>query len=511
MTKFIFFFSSLLAVFSVSAQTPCNAGVAAGYPCENVDLLSHLDASDLGGGPMNDIWGWTDPNSGGEYVMIGKASGTSFVNIVDPLNPIYLGFLPTHTGNSTWRDIKIYDNHAFIVSEAFDHGMQVFDLSQLVGLTNFQTFSETAYYGGIGNAHNIAINEESGFAYIVGSGSANGGLHVVDISDPSDPTLVGLFGNDGYTHDAQIVNYVGPDADYAGAEIAFACNEDEVSIIDVSDKSDMQLIASAGYANSFYTHQGWLTEDHKYFLANDELDELNTGNNTKTLIFDVQDLDNPSLIGSYTYSAPAIDHNLYVHEGYVYAANYRAGLRILNATDVANGNLVEEAYFDVYPGSNSAQFNGAWSSYPYFSSGVVAVSHIEGGLFLLKPDLRTYYLDNDSDGYGNDAITVQAFNPPNGYVDVGGDCNDDLATVYPNAPGTGDGIDNNCDNQITGDEQSICFGDLNDDLQVTVEDLIIVLDQFGCTSNCSADLTGDNAVTIQDVTALLSVFGIPCQ
>lgn len=500
-----FYFSSL------NSQTPCDAGFAAGYPCNNVDLLSHLDSPALGGGEMNDLWGWTDPSTGGEYVLIGREAGTSFVNISNPLSPVYLGYLPSHTGNSIWRDIKVYNDYAFIVSEASGHGMQVFDLSQLVGVTSPQTFSETAFYGNFGNAHNIAINEESGFAYAVGSSSANGGLHIIDISNPLSPTVAGFFSADGYTHDAQIVNYIGPDSDYAGAEIAFACNEDEVTIVNVSDKTDTQLIASASYSNSFYTHQGWLTDDQEYFIVNDELDEWNTGNNTRTLIFNVQDLDNPSLIGVYTHANAAIDHNLYVHEGYVYEANYRAGLRILNASDVANGNLTEEAFFDVYPASNSTQFNGAWSVYPYFSSGVVAVSHIEDGLFLLQPDFKTYYLDSDNDGFGDDNQTIQGFNLPTGYAENGGDCEPSLSTVYPNAPGTGEGIDNNCDGEITGDELvALCVGDFNGDSQRTVQDLTMMLGEFGCTSGCSTDINSDDAVTIQDISGFLALFGIPC-
>jgi len=502
---------SLLTISTSFSQTPCNAGMAAGYPCENVDLLSHLNSQAIGGGEMNDVWGWTDSNSGDEYVLIGRDAGTSFVNIADPVNPIYLGFLPSHTGNSIWRDIKVYNDHAFIVSEAFNHGMQVFDLTQLIGVNSIQTWTETAFYGNFGAAHNIAINEESGFAYVVGSNTANGGLHVIDISNPTSPALAGFFSADGYTHDAQIVNYIGPDEDYTGAEIAFACNEDEVTIVNVTDKTDMQLIASASHPNNFYTHQGWLTEDQNYFIVNDELDEINLGNTTRTLIYNVQDLDNPFYVAAFNHSTAAIDHNLYVHEGYIYEANYRSGLRILNAADVANGNLSEEAYFDVFPGSNSAQFNGAWSNYPYFDSGVVAVSHIEDGLFLLKPDFKTFYLDNDQDGFGDAAVSVEAFNVPDGYVDISGDCNDQLDTVFPGAPGTGEGIDNNCDNEITGDENfPSCIGDFDDDMLRTVSDLTVLLAEFGCTLDCEADLTNDGQVTAQDISAFLSVFGFSC-
>ena len=378
--------TSAIAVSIASAQSPCINGLAAGiYPCENVDLLGILGTNQVGGGDMNDIWGWTDPLDGKEYVILGRTSGTGFIDISDPTNPIYLGNLNTNTTSSSWRDIKVYNNYAFIVSEAGGHGMQVFDLTKLRNVTNPPiNFSADALYTGFGNAHNIVINEASARAYGVGTNTASGGLHIVDISNPLNPTILGTFSQDGYTHDAQVVNYIGPDAQYQDREIAFACNVNTVTIVDVTDPTDANLITTEGYSGSAYTHQGWLTEDHRYFVVGDELDEQQSGINTRTYFFNVEDLNNPFLAGTYTASTAAIDHNLYIKDGIAYQSNYSAGLRLL---DVANlPNAEEVGYFDVDPSSDAASFNGTWSNYPYFESGVVAVSHIEEGLFLLLPD-----------------------------------------------------------------------------------------------------------------------------
>lgn len=385
-------FSTLLTLLALPmltlAQTPCENGFAAGYPCELVDLMGFVPSSSLGGGDAEDLWGWTDPQDGKEYAIIGMAGTTAFVDVTAPTAPVVLGTLPSHTGSSLWRDVKVYANHAFIVSEASGHGLQVFDLTRLRNVSNPPvTFTEDGHYGGFGNAHNIAINEESGRAYAVGTGTFSGGLHILDISNPTNPTLIGSFAEDGYTHDAQIVNYSGPDAEHTGKEIALCFNENSVAIVDVSDATDPILLSNTGYAAAQYTHQGWLTEDSRYLLVNDENDEGSV--NTRTYIFDCLDLDNPVLIGTHVGATPAIDHNLYNHEGYCYQANYRAGLRIMDLADVGAGQLTEVAYFDVYPSSNSAQFNGAWSVYPFFSSGNVIVSHIEEGLFILRPNLST--------------------------------------------------------------------------------------------------------------------------
>ena len=370
---------------TATAQIPCVDGNAGGYPCQNIDFMGYLSSDEVGGGDMNDIWGWVDPSDGTEYAILGRSTGTSFIDISDPANPVMVANLPTNTVTSFWRDIKVHDNHAFVVSEASGHGMQVVDLTQLGSIDNPpQDIEADALYTGWGNAHNIVINESTARAYGVGTATFSGGLHILDISDPVNPTLIGDYAGDGYTHDAQVVSYIGPDSNYQGKEIAFCCNENTVTIVDVTDPTDATMISSVGYAGSSYTHQGWLTEDQRYFMSNDELDEQDYGVNTTTFIWDVSELSAPQLIGTFVSETSAIDHNMYVLDTLVYQSNYRAGLRVLDLTDIENGELDEVAYFDVYPSSDAAQFNGTWSNYPYLPSGVIPVSHIEEGVFFLK-------------------------------------------------------------------------------------------------------------------------------
>ena len=368
------------------AQSLCVNGLAAGlYPCENIDLLATLGTNQVGGGDMNDIWGWTDPLDGKEYVLLGRTTGTAFIDISDPVNPIYLGNLNTETTSSLWRDIKVYDNHAFIVSEAGGHGMQVFDLTRLRNVSNRPSTSpRTRCTLGLATRTTLSSTKNLDAPTEWAPTPLPVGLHIVDISNPLNPTILGTFAEDGYTHDAQVVNYIGDDPQYQGREIAFACNENTVTIVDVTDPTDATLIAAEGYSGSAYTHQGWLTEDHKYFVVGDELDEQNFGVNTKTYFFNVEDLDNP-FWPTHTASTAAIDHNLYIKDGIAYQSNYRAGLRMLDVNNPLNPQ--EVGFFDLYPSSDSPSFNGTWSNYPYFASGVVAVSHIEEGLFLLFPDV----------------------------------------------------------------------------------------------------------------------------
>ena len=197
---------------------PCLDGYAEIYPCSGYDLLSHIPLSKFGSESANDNWGWTDPSSGKEYVLSGLYDGTAFIDISDPKNPIFLGKLLTASSPSLWRDIKVYKNFAFIVSEAPNHGLQVFDLTRLRTQV-FQNFSADMILSDFGNAHNLWINESTGYAYIFGSNLYQGGPLFIDINDPLNPEIVGGYADDSYTHDAQIVNYQGPDPEFRGREI----------------------------------------------------------------------------------------------------------------------------------------------------------------------------------------------------------------------------------------------------------------------------------------------------
>lgn len=377
--------------YKLKAASPCVDGMADIFPCSNVDLLSHLPLEAIGGGNGNDNWGWTDTDTGKEYALVGRTNGVAFVDISNPETPVYLGNLPTHAGSSTWRDVKVYQNHAYVVADNNPgHGMQVFDLTQLRNVTSPpQTFSNTAHYDDFSSAHNIVINEESGFAYAVGSNDCSGGLHMIDIRNPTSPTFAGCFSDDGYTHDAQCVTYHGPDQDHQGDEICFSSNTDSLTIVNVTDKQNPVMLSRTTYDDTGYTHQGWLTRDQRTFVLDDELDESYNGTNTRTFLFDVSNLDAPTLDHLYESDMPATDHNLYVHGNFVYQANYTTGMRIL---DMGQGpkNVNEVAYFDTFPSSDSNSFSGAWSVYPFFDSGVAIISDMNRGLFVVRPNLDAF-------------------------------------------------------------------------------------------------------------------------
>lgn len=379
---------------------PCIDGMAAGtFPCRGVDMMSYLSLDDLGLSVANDIWGWVDPMTAREYAMIGGLEGTVFVDITDPKRPDVAGILPTHTSDFFfWRDIKVHADHAYVVSEDTDHGMQVFDLTRLRGVTGAPvTFTEDFDYAEFSWAHNIAINEDTGYAYVVGSDTCDGGLHMVDLTTPAQPTFAGCWSDDGYIHDTQCVVYDGPDVAHRGKEICVnsaatfngfspAGIINTVTVTDVTDKNNPVSLDSFEYETDGYSHQGWLTPDQQYFLHNDELDELFWDIPTTTRIFDLRDLDDISVTATTDNGQESIGHNLYTEGNRAYASNYTTGLRVFDTSRVGDGLLPELGFFDVYPENDNASFEGGtWSNYPYYTSRSIAVSSMERGLFVLRP------------------------------------------------------------------------------------------------------------------------------
>ena len=380
----------------------CAGGFADRFGCDNVDLLAFLPTREIGGerGTLtNDVWGWTDPETERDYALIGLSIATSFVDVTDPHNPVYIGRLMRTAGapDSAWRDIKIHADHAFIVSDsAPEHGIQIFDLERLREYDGEPIeFTEVAHYDQISAAHNIVINESSAMAFVVGASAGGetcgGGLHMVNIEDPRNPSFAGCFtdtntgrAGTGYSHDAQCIIYNGPDEQYRGHEICFGSNETALSIADVTDRRNPEALGMATYPNVAYAHQGWITDDHKYFYMNDEGDELSgLTEGTRTLIWDVQELEDPILVGAYVADNQAVDHNLYIKGDTMYQSNYDSGLRVFDISDRENPRPI--AYFDTVPfGEDGGGMMGTWSNYPYFDSGVVVVTSMGEGVFLVR-------------------------------------------------------------------------------------------------------------------------------
>lgn len=408
---------------------PCTAGFAGPFPCENVDFASYVPLAELGGGAGSDSWGWTDdndtpddPSDDTDIVMYGTSFGLTYIDVTDPNVPLVLGRTTiTPGGGILWRDVKVHDGHAYFVTEEGGFGVKVIDLTQLrdvVAPTFANEIPITAEYDGSGGAHNIWINNDTARAYVIGSNQSEGGLHILDISDPATPTFVGEFAEDGYTHDVECVVYTGPDSAYNGeytgpdmdgdatngsqAELCFAANTDTMTVVDVSDPTNTRQVAKISYQSASYTHQGVLTEDMQWLMWNDESDEGTTSPGTRTYWADISDLDldmwqdgiaQPVVndgVHVYTHDLLTVDHNMYITGDILWQANYNGGLQVFRISDegLAEGTMERIGYFDVDPGLDIGQYGGAWNVYPHFGQDKIIVSSIDEGLYVLQTDFE---------------------------------------------------------------------------------------------------------------------------
>ncbi len=366
-------------------QTYINQGTCCELECRpagpefdalNVSLLSHIPLANFSTAPTeaNEAWGYVSP-SGREYALIGLECAVGFVEVTDPINPVIVAEIPGPC--SIWRDMAIFQQRAYSVIDSTGAGLQIMNLSNIDG--GFVTLEATTTPGNLLTAHNIAINEASGFAYAV-STDINPGIVALDLSVPTNPPIAGQWSG-ADVHDVLVVSYTsGP---FAGREIAFASAVGSgLIIVDVTDKPNMVTRSTVLYPNTSITHQAWLSEDRRYLFLGDEGDETDgLVANTTTYVFDVQDLDAPFLLTSFTNGLCTIDHNMMVRGPRLFQANYTSGLRIFNVSDV--NTATEIGHFDTHPETNATSFDGAWGVYSGLPSGIVLVSDIQRGLFVL--------------------------------------------------------------------------------------------------------------------------------
>jgi choice-of-anchor B domain-containing protein len=419
----------------------CEDGMAGIFPCHKVDLASFMPLPDLEATFINDVWGWTDPLTGMQVAIAGTFQGTAFVDVTDGINPVYLGTLPTPTDpndiGNIWGDIRVYENTAYVVSEAIDFGtfdptsdalagfgIQIVDLEQFRNATGPIEITEANRLDDIAQAHNVALNTESGRMYVAGSFAGlnndcaisnpvlpvlngSGGSIIYDVeTDPLNPTVIGCLDDAAYNHDVQCVTYHGPDSRYTDHEICIGSNESHLAIYDATDPEDPEVLARAEYLDlpffdpdrgvpNYYTHQGWLTEDHAYFFLGDELDEFfGPAEERTTYLWDMGDLENPEVIGVHTDGNTSIDHNMFVHDDLLYQSNYSSGLWIYDTWKVEQGRMTARGYFDIFPANDVTDFFGTWGNYPYFGDGKVVVTSSDEGLFVLQSRAKSAANDN---------------------------------------------------------------------------------------------------------------------
>ena len=440
---------------------------------QNMRFLSQISPDDMGAlplegafskGMLNDIWGWTSP-AGQEYALVGTTDSLAIVRVTDPENPEFLGSLESPLpGNffNLWGDAAVFENFAYFTSEVIETAVvdgqtqivggsevEVVDLSGLdalgpapapdtvLPLPNFQ-FSG----GGYMSAHNIMVNEETGFAYVAGvrlePGEENNacGLDnpprfntlIYDLNvDPINPPAVACRADVG-EHDFYPIVYNGPDEEFQGREILFVFDgRDRVNpvgekiggfteIWDVTDKNNIEVLAKFRVPGLVFSHNGWTTEEQDFLFIGDELDELIQAGwefaaafgpvvedptkkpQTGTYIIDIRDLDNPVFFDRFEHGVVGLDHNFIVKEDKLYVADYTSGTRVFKIGRDENDDVTLSpiAHMDTEPrlpnniiaieqeNRFGSAFLGQWGVFPLFDSGTIVASDRNNGLIVME-------------------------------------------------------------------------------------------------------------------------------
>ncbi len=350
------------------------------FPAARAEIVARVPIESIPAAPRrgNDVWGWVS-ESGREYALMGTDTTTVVVDLDVPEGARVVAEIPH--ARSTWSDMKVYGSFAYVSNEN-SGSVQVLDLA---GLDSGLGVVEHAPVvgGGLDSAHNVVLNPDSGFLYPVGHNVGSHGMLIYDLAEPSVPRLVGSWGPN-YVHDAHVLTmHEGP---WAGREIGFlASGRNGLQIVDLTDKLSPWLLSELPYDGVSYAHQCWYDADTQLLYFGDESDERQgVVDSTTTYVFDVSDLEAPTLAGTFTNGSTAIDHNLHVVDGIIYEANYTSGLRIFDARWDAVAPL-EVGFVDTWPASDRTSFDGAWGVFADFPSGRVLVNDGDFGLFVVDP------------------------------------------------------------------------------------------------------------------------------
>lgn len=328
---------------------------------------------------LSDIWGYTDAN-GREYALVGARDGVSVVDLSDPTQPTEVGFAPGDP--SIWRDIKVWGDYAYVTCDQGDDGLMVIDLSNLPnGITYYLYRPELTLPSAtdtLERAHNIWI-DENGIAYVSGANVGNRGVLFFDVATtPGTPVYLGAVDAE-YAHDCFARGDTLYTADIYGGYF---------SVYDVSNKATPVFLGSQT-TPSLFAHNLWLSDDSRTLFTTDEKPDAFVG------AYDVSDPSNIQELDRFrpdsTLGQGVIPHNVHVWDDYLIISYYTDGCIIVDAS--RPHNLIEVGNFDTYLPANTG-FNGAWGAYPYFPSGLVAISDIGNGLYILQPNYqRACYLE----------------------------------------------------------------------------------------------------------------------
>jgi len=339
----------------------------------NVSLVYHWEDTTLVpaapfNNTYNEIWGLNIGNR--EYAVLGSTAGTHIFDITDPLNVDPPVFIPGASQGTKiiHRDFHDHNGYLYIVSDE-NQGNGIFSTLQIADLSFLPASAPLVYDSNtlFSRSHNIFIDEASGRLYTCG-GDNNNGLRVFSLANPELPVELVNFTTPGGVHDVFVRN----DTAYVNM------GNLGLFIYDMSTITSPTLIGSlTSYPDQGYNHSGWLTENGNVYAFADET----LGMDVK--ICDVSNLANINVLSQINSSVDSnsIAHNLIINGDYLYLSYYYDGLQIFDISDPANP--FRTGYYDTYSLPNMASYKGAWGVYPFLASGLVLISDMQSGLYVL--------------------------------------------------------------------------------------------------------------------------------
>jgi len=365
---------------------------------DNINLLFNWSDSTLPinslGGSYTDVYGVAI--NGGEYAVIGSTMGAHIIDVTNPSQSYEAAFVPGAFQGSlvTHRDYFHMDNYLYAVCDQGSSTLQIIDLSNLPNSVTIIYDTNSL----ISTTHNIFIDTLNKKLYTT-SGK------VFDISDPINPSF--LFHMGFFYHDLYVENDTG----------YFNCFSNGLQIYEMTTNFPQYLGSLTSYPDQGTNHSGW-KKDSIYIMADE-----NGGLSLK--VIDVSDLNNLQVIALFNSGvlpSPAVPHNLIIRDNFVYVSYYCDGLQVF---DISNpNNPIKAGYYDTYPSIYCSGFKGNWGVDPQLPSGIILVSDVQSGLFILEFDYNEESIcDGDSLLFDTSYVNVDGFHISNtidslGYPDI---------------------------------------------------------------------------------------------
>lgn len=329
-----------------------------------INLLGHVEIlkDSIPRTDLNDVWGYVDPVTNREYALVGYGnfrtppnSGVIIYDVTDPTSPIEVSALNTITG----YDVKVWNNYMYTVS-----GLD----GNLGGIVDISDPSNPILVGNIPSSHNITISDK-GYVY-----SAFSGIRIFDLNvDPTNPILRWSGGDEG--NDIAIIG--NRMYDFHGG--LFLTEALVTNIYDITDPVEPLLLASIRDPRIINHHSGWPTEDGNYLVITDDIGKHPTPDFT---VWDISDLDNISMVGEFTDSNATIN-NAYIIGDLMFASYFSAGFRVFDISDPGNPSLLDE--FDTSPSFDTeGNAIGGWGIYPFLPSGIILFTDNRTGLYIFS-------------------------------------------------------------------------------------------------------------------------------